>query len=472
MKFNKPTNQTNKTVNYAGGEAFIESPKLEFISILLTSFVQNQFYRSEDEGIERVVKLIDNIGNKKFIAKSAIYARTKFGMRSISHLVAGEVAKRVKGKQWTKKFYEKVVYRPDDITEILAYYLNKYNKPIPNSLKKGLAKAITKFDEYSLGKYRGAKHSLSLVDVVNLVHPKPTKAIDKLVKGTLRSKDTFQVDLTRAGQEAKTDEEKEQLKAKAWTRLIKEKKLGYFALLKNIRNIYEQAPEVLDEALKMLVNERLIKKSLVLPFRFTTAIQEIEKLNGSKVRDILIALNKAIDFSLSNVPQFEGDTLVVLDTSGSMDGRPAEIGALFSAVLVKANNADFISFSSNAQYQTLNPMDSTLTLAKSIKFAMGGTNFHSIFETANKAYKRIIILSDMQGWIGYDCPTRTFAEYKQRTGANPFVYSFDLQGYGTLQFPERNVFALAGFSEKVFDIMKLLESDKQALINEIEKIEL
>jgi hypothetical protein len=39
-------------------------------------------------------------------------------------------------------------------------------------------------------------------------------------------------------------------------------------------------------------------------------------------------------------------------------------------------------------------------------------------------------------------------------------------------FPEKNVYCLAGFSEKVFDIIKLLETDKDALINEIEKIEL
>jgi hypothetical protein len=31
----------------------------------------------------------------------------------------------------------------------------------------------------------------------------------------------------------------------------------------------------------------------------------------------------------------------------------------------------------------------------------GGTNFQDIFVKANKSYKRIVILSDMQGWIGH-----------------------------------------------------------------------
>jgi len=41
-----------------------------------------------------------------------------------------------------------------------------------------------------------------------------------------------------------------------------------------------------------------------------------------------------------------------------------------------------------------------------------------------------------------------------------------------MQFPENNVFALAGFSDKVFDVMKMMEMDKKALFNEIKAIQL
>ena len=83
-----------------------------------------------------------------------------------------------------------------------------------------------------------------------------------------------------------------------------------------------------------------------------------------------------------------------------------------------------------------------------------------------------LILSDMQGWIGHDAPTAALAAYKQRSGADPRVFSFDLAGYGTLQFPERNVYCLAGFSDKALQTMRFLEEDKSALIREIESIEL
>jgi 60 kDa SS-A/Ro ribonucleoprotein len=115
-----------------------------------------------------------------------------------------------------------------------------------------------------------------------------------------------------------------------------------------------------------------------------------------------------------------------------------------------------------------------LSLARQIagRAPGGGTNFHAIFQRAECAYDRIVILSDMQGWIGHHAPTAPFAAYKQRSGADPRVFSFDLAGYGTLQFPERNVYCLAGISDKALQTMRFLEEDKSALIQEIESIEL
>lgn len=472
-RFNTTT--STKVQNLAGGEAYSQSKELELISILLSSFAQDQYYRSANDTFDRLRQLIKDC-DKQFVAKALVYARTSFGMRSITHVGASELAKYVSGQPWAKDFYNKIIYRPDDMMEIISYHRG-VNGKLTNSMKKGFASAIGEFSKYELSKYRGEGKSIKLVDVVNMVHPVPTEknedAISLLVKGELKSFDTWETELTKAGQLASNEEEKSELKKEAWVRLIREKKLGYFALLRNLRNIIEQSPDVLNEALEMLTDENLIKRSLVLPFRFTTAFGEIQSLNGGKeVRNVLVALNKAVDLSIKNVPVFEGNTLVVLDVSGSMSGKPAQIGSLFSAILIKSNNADFITFSDNAKYRNFNPMDSTITIAESMRFASGGTNFNAIFTTANKKYDRIIILSDMQGWIGGHTPVREYNEFKKRTGSDPFVYSFDLQAYGSLQFPERNVFCLAGFSDKVFDLMSLLEQDKNALVNKVNSVEL
>lgn len=478
MKFSKLLGRLKHgdTSNLAGGRAFHQSPKGELVSILLTATLEDSFYRSGNATAQRVRDLVAAVDDKSFVAKAAIYARTKAGMRSVSHLVAAELARSVKGAEWTKRFYQLVVRRPDDVLEILACHLATSGRPIPNSLKKGLGAALAGFDEYQLAKYRRETSDLKLVDAVNLLHPPHTEALAKLVRGELAPAETWETKLTRAGGKARDDGESiESLKAEAWGELIKHRKLGYFALHRNLRNILEQAPQSVDAALAMLVDERLIAKSLVLPFRYLTALEAVRESALPRAGEAMAAISEAADKALANVPRFDGRTLIALDGSGSMNGRPLEIGSLFAAVLAKANKgADVMVFSNDAAFVPLNRRDSTLTLAREIagRAPCGGTNFHAIFKTAKAGYDRVIVLSDMQGWIGHDAPTTSFAAWKQRTGSDPRVFSFDLAGYGTLQFPERNIFCLAGFSDKALQMMKFLEEDKDALVREIEAIQL
>ena len=471
MKFR--TVKTTKTENLAGGESYSESPKLALISLVLTSFVKDKFYETADAQLTRLKALLTQVP-ADFSAKLAIYARNEFGMRSITHAIAGELVKGTKGQSWMKNAIEKIVKRPDDMLEILGYYTSNYGKPIPNALKKGLGLALAKFDEYALAKYRGDRSSVKLVDLVNLIHYKPSEEMQgtfkKLMAGELTSTETWETKLTQAGQKAESEEEKTELKNEAWGSLLKEGKLGYFALLRNLRNILKQSPENVALACEQLVNEKAIKRSLVLPFRFMTALDELKHESNS--REVIQAISRALEISVSNVPKFDGKTLVVLDESGSMMGQPFDIGSLFAAALYKSNNADLMLFADNARYINLNPDDTVSGMIGGIMNARrsGGTDFNCIFPAINGEYDRIIILSDMQGWVGYHAPTRQYNHYCKTIGKRPFVYSFDLNGHGTLQFPEENVFAVAGFSEKIFDVMKLMEQDKQALVKKIEAI--
>jgi len=460
--------------------------------------VKDQYYRSANDQITRTQELVRGLADKEFLAKAAIFARNEFGMRSITHVVAAEVANTVKGADWTKDFFANVIYRPDDMTETLAYYLSAYGKPVPNALKKGFAKAFGKFDGYQIAKYRGDGKNVSLVDVVNLVRPVPTEknaeALKGLVKDTLRSTETWESKLTAAGQTATTDEEKADAKADAWKTLLAENKLGYFAALRNINNIIEQADEdTFAMLLKVLVNEKQIKSSLVFPYRFLTAIQNL-KGDAARVRKAKVALTKALDISCANIPALDGDTLIVVDYSGSM-GSGADsyrgIGSIFGSLMAKAQNGDFMIFGNDAAYIDYNPAMPALSLAEEFmthnnavgwgstastsngKIQVGhGTDFPSIFRTINKAYNRIMIFSDMQGWISGGAPTKEFTAYKKKFNVDPKIYSFDLSGQGDMMFPENNVYCLAGFSDKIFDIMKVLEQDRKALVNTIEKISL
>lgn len=476
-----------RTTNLAGGNAYKVDPRYELAAILLTSLLKDQHYRSADDTMNRINELLGEVPYA-FAAKAAIYARNEHGLRSITHVAAAEIAKHVKGEGWTRKFFRKVFRRPDDMLETLALYQAKYGRrPIPNSLKRGMRDAFAKFDAYQIAKYRAEGKSTKMVDLVNLVHPKGAEHLGQLVRGELKSKETWESKLSASGK-VESKEAQEQVKADAWDSLLKEGKLGYLALLRNLRNIMQQAPGSLDLALEQLVDEKAIRnpKALVFPFQYLTAMSEVMKLHDPAVRKVVVALALAMDLSLANVPRFEGKTLIALDDSGSMGGldrpdSPFSVGALFAAALYKANDAMLCMFSDDARYHSMLPTAPVWSLVQEMgRHRTGnGTNFHSIFDRATMAYDRVILLSDMQGWMSRasgwttsDAPTKAFADYKRRVGANPKIYSFDLSAYGTLMLPEPNVYCLAGVSDRIFSVMATLEQDPKALINRIESIEL
>lgn len=478
VKANQPD-----TVNLAGGQAHAQNPELELVSLLLTSFVSDSFYEKDAAARARLERLINAV-DPLFAARAAVYARREFGMRSVSHLAASMIAKRIGGKDWGFRFFDAVINRVDDMLEIGALTLANGGK-LPNAMKRGFSAAIGRFDNYQLAKYRGEGKAFKLVDLVNLIHPVPNEknqdALSQLIAGTLKSEGTWEASLSAAGQVEGGADDKVAAKNKAWSELVGTGKISYFALLRNIRNIINQSPESVAAACALLVDAGRIKKSLVLPFRFMQAYDEIAAMPQDKnTRKVIEAISAAMDISCNNVPGIEGETLVVLDVSSSMGcveerKTPAGIGALFTAVMLKAWKCDLLTFDSTARYVQYNPTNSTLGIMENFSFPGGGTNFPSIFQTANKPYDRVIILSDMQAWVGWagnQTPANALREYKRKYGANPFVYSFDLKSYGTMQFPESRVAALAGFSDKIFDLMKLCEQDPKALISKINSVEL
>ncbi len=479
------------TSNNAGGVAFQQSPKLELVNLILGNMLSGDMYRSEGEVMSRLLALIQTIPDKEFLAKAALYARNEFGMRTTSHIIAGELANQnfTSKTDWGRRFYNAIIHRPDDMQEIMGYYLDKNpGHALPNAVKTGFAQAFTRFDAYQLAKYRGENRSVKLVDIVRLVRPKPGRknetALKELLEGTLKNTKTWEAKISVAGQTG-TKQEKQEAKAQAWGSMIQEKQLGYLALIRNLVNIGKDSSDTdFDAALKLLVNEQAIKRSLIFPFQIYTAYKQVEISDVSSRRKakLIDALSAALDLSVVNVPKLDGRTLVAIDISGSMGSnltsmsktRLIDIAALFGVVLAKACDADVVLFESTAKYVAIPKTRMTLDAARQIAIPTGGTNFESVFNLvigSKSKYDRIFILSDMQAWMQIDWnPLVTLNRYRGAVKANPFVYSFDLNGHGTMQVPEndRMVIALAGWSEKIFDIIKNAEIDRQTILKAIE----
>ncbi len=253
-------------------------------------------------------------------------------MRSITQVLVAELSQVCKGNSVVGDVVAQVVKRPDDMTEIMSYLINKsqlkrnldgstvhVNKAIPNQIKKGLAHAFTKFDEYQLDKYNSKKKEVKLLDVMRLVHPKPldqeqAELWGRLKTDTLKTAETWEKKQSVAGQGNKTKAEVEQAKKENWEELILSKKLPYMAGLRNIRNIIQSniSSEAHNSLQNYLSNENAVLSSKQFPFRFWSAYKAITTagLDPFEVKKYTKAIGKALYYSGKNVPKLKGRTLI------------------------------------------------------------------------------------------------------------------------------------------------------------------
>lgn len=440
-------------MNFAGGKAFSMNPQMELVHAVLTTFLDSKFYESGGERLERIKSLIAQ-NKPEFVSKLAQVARTEFNLRSVSHVLIGELAKTHKGDSLVKDTIVACAIRPDDLIEIVAYV----GKPIPKQVKRGVRNALLKFDRYKLAKYKGEGKDITLVDLFNLTHPKvqhankeQKKAWKDLMDGNLASFDTWETEISNTKD-----------KKKAWSELILEKKLGYMALLRNLNNLIKNdvSDKVIDSAVKQLTDEKAVLKSRQLPFRFTTAYKNVK--GNRKLTD---AISVAMDIAVQNTPILSGKTLIAVDSSGSMSSC-MDKAAIFGATLVKSNaNADLILYDTSVKELNVSTRTPVIDLAQTIKeAAMGGgtetslvfRHAYALFNDKGKKYDRIIIISDNESWNEHSVQA-TYNEFKKLTESDPFVYAIDIQGYGTKDVEGSKVFHLAGWADRLLDFVGRME---------------
>lgn len=479
-KFNSPSENTIKTVNRCGHAAYAMKDKELLVTQVLTSFFnEKKFYGDNSSEIEETVDRVIK-DDPEFVWKLAVFARREFNMRSIAHVLVAHLAHEVEGKPFVESAVKGVTLRGDDVTEIMAYYISKYGKPIPNSLKKGVAKAIQGFDEYTLAKYKGGNKSVRMKDLLCLCHPKPlTKAQADLFKRCLEDKleipVTWETELSANGNNTET-----------WGKLIASGKVGYMAMLRNLRNILKANPENIDEVYKLLSNPDAVRKSKQLPFRFLSAYRVMKELGeempvSNRVYDVL---EDAIDASIDNLPRIPGKTVIAIDTSGSMAWsdisdnsgiRPVDIAVLLGMIANRiCDEAIVFTFDNIIGTIPVSHRDGILSTVTNYRPRGGGTDmtlpFKEMIKRAIQA-DRVIILSDNEcnsQWR-WSQPVQILAdEYRRQTGNNIWVHAIDLEGYGTQQFHGSKTNVIAGWSEKVFEFILLAEQGIGSLTERIQ----
>lgn len=349
-------------------------------SVLACFLWEDQFYESGQSIAERILGLCEQV-SKDDIASLAIEAREAFKLRHVPLLLLCGLVK--KGGQGVADTIARVIQRADEMAELMAIYQQLGNKKIAKQLQRGLAMAFNKFDAYQLAKYN-RDGAWKLRDVLFISHARPAneerdKLWKSLIDGSLPIPDTWEVALSGGADKKET-----------FTRLIKEDKLGYLALLRNLRNMEQAGVD------RSLVQEALSKgdASRVLPFRFVAAARHAPQYEP--------VLDKKMIESCKVNNHLDGTTIVLVDVSGSMNSPVSaksdltrmDAAATLASMIV--GDVRVITFSErNVEVPHRLGMAGVETIKRSQRHS--GTNLSEAVAYANTLkHDRLIVISDEQ----------------------------------------------------------------------------
>jgi len=503
MKFNFLRKEKNVVMNYEGAKAYIMTPAEELYTAVVTTGLSNSTYEKGNERLNRIQSLITK-NDPEFVAKLAVYARKEMYLRSIPLVLTTELARQTSGTDLVSRTVDGVIQRADEITELLAYYqlanerteVKKLNR-LSKQIQKGLVKSFNKFDEYQFAKYN-RKAEVTLKDALFLVHPKAKDEnqqviFNKIVNDSLQTPYTWEVELSVLGQTrfASEAEKKSAFKNK-WEELIFSNKLGYMATLRNLRNILEAgvSPDAMSKVCRYLADEKAVKNSKQLPFRFLAAYRELKTIDSPYLPTVLEALEEAVLVSAKNIKGFGFDTSVVIaaDVSGSMQQPVSpkskillyDIGLLMSMILQsQCKNVTTGMFGDRWKRVSM-PKNSILRNVNEFYKREGevgySTNGYLVIEdliSRRENVDKVMLFTDTQMWnsnVNTHSFEKSWNRYKS-INPNAKLYIFDLAGYGKqpLDVRKNDVYLIAGWSDKIFDVLNALE-DRKSAVQMIEKV--
>ncbi len=300
MKTNTP-NVAPRTAE--GALAAYITPEQELRrSVLSCMLFEDGFYENGVSVADRIATLVEKVEPAK-VAALAIEAREKMKLRHVPLWLVRHMARLPKHKAYVAETLARVIQRADELAEFCSLYWLEKKQPLSAQVKKGLAKAFPRFSEYALSKYDRAG-KVRLRDVLFLTHPVPKDAAQAatwklLADDKLPPAATWEVALS-SGADKKT----------TWETMLRDGTLGALAILRNLRNM---AQVNVDEALIINALENLHTER-ILPFRFIAAAKAAPQYEA--------AIDKAMLKALAQQPKLPGKTIVIIDVSGSMYGKP------------------------------------------------------------------------------------------------------------------------------------------------------
>jgi len=552
--------RADATENLAGGLAFeIEDPSQRLLTMIGSSFFNEPTYYNPDPDEDNVdrqpvlkeltksgkvnVKAVEELDDRsREIVQTAIevaqskeprdllalanWARTELHIRTTPQVMLSIAAAVKETRKFVRTYCTKIIQRADELRDVFAFHRYFFGG-LPASLKRGLGDAFASFKEYDFLKY-DADTAPRFRDVLLMIDrakdwPVTKPVFEYLVNGKvideeatpliaarkkLAAKEKFDSEAIELAQAAQVTWEvllsqfgKGEDKKKLWEYLVTNKRLGYMAMLRNLRNMLEAkvSSEVVDKIAERLSDKEQVAKSRQLPFRFFSAYRVIggdsipvyahwvgrrgrkaAKVKEADVGPVLDAIDQALKHSADALPQFPGTTAIFADNSGSM-GSP--VSAKSTITLADAANllcalSQFCcarsvvgAFGTDVAIVRLSKAARIIDNMMKVHIANTkgmSTNGYKVVQRLRKdniKVDRVILLSDMQLWNDGSAEYDSYAHWNQEayqfapewkkylSSVNPkaVLHCVDLAGQGKAVTPakEKNVNIVSGFSEKI-----------------------
>jgi hypothetical protein len=393
-------------------------------SVLSCMLWEGEFYEDGVQIAGRIHELVPQVAPEK-VAALAVEARERMKLRHAPLLLVREMARYATHRGLVAETLTRVIQRADELSEFVAIYWAGGRQPLSAQVKKGLAAAFGKFDEYALAKYDRAG-AVRLRDVLFLSHARPVDEAQaalwkRLAENELVTPDTWEVALSAAGRG-------ESEKREAWERLLVERKLGALALLRNLRNLQTAgvSEELVLSALSALKTDR------VLPFRFLAAAR-----NAPQWEEALeAAMYRALE---GRTARLAGHTVLLVDVSGSMEsvisGRSEmrRSDAAYGLAILLREIAEKVTIYTFSQSAVLVPSRRGMALRDALDKSQlhGGTFLGAALKQVeadfSNGYDRLVIITDEQSHDQVSAPKGkgyviNVASYQNGVGYGPWTH--------------------------------------------------
>lgn len=402
--------------------------------VLACMLWEKQFYL---DGAESAVLIKDLVpkANSAFVRALAIKARNEYKLRHVPLLLCRELARVGDLDAAT---LDAVIQRADEMGEFLAIYWAEKRTPLSNQVKKGLAKAFCKFNEYELAKNDKASATVSVRDVMFLAHAKPTSPeqeslFKRVANKELVTPDTWETQLSSGADKGAT-----------FTRLMVEKKLGALAFLRNLRNMVQAG--VSEAAIRDY--SRTVNVDKVLPFRYIASARIVPQFE-----DMLEAM---MFRSLAGAKKLGGKTLLLVDVSPSMFGTKVSAksdldryDAAAALAMLCSEVCESVAIYAFSTETVRVPPRKGFALNDAIKNACphNGTLLGCALTLVNKTeYDRLIVITDEQS---QDNVPKAIKQHSYILNVASYKNGVNTDGYTTI----------TGFSESCFEYIRAIEQE-------------